>query len=364
MSSTLDRIFGVRSLSGAAVEIYKQLPHDSHLQDVFKQGDNLSPEGGGRVVEYDKVLMPKEAAPITSAGGEFVAVENLQTKNETIRAVDIKLCKLIEAHKLYSDRNAGELRDNAPAVIRREQRGLAKQINTTRELLAAQTLKGSVSIGPSQIPSMEAGKAISYSFGDVNSFTVSASWATAGTKIFSTDVPALKTDYFQTARIPLGTVLVDGKIPGYLAANTELQGWLQSGDRLAEKILMGRDISGPAMDGFQLGGLDWQVNENGYDVSGAFTKFLGDNVLVGLPRMEYMEDVLGWAECKGEIPRTAIASGAGAEQAVVQAPSAGIYSFAAVNTNPVGIMLFMGWSGTFVLKHEGGVIVESNVTTA
>lgn len=362
MTTTLDRVFGVRTLTESAIKLYKQRPYDMHLQNLFKQGKKHMVDDGSRKFEYDKVILPKTAAPITGRDDEFKPLKENDKKNETGTCFDIKLMKHIPASKLFGLRGPGEIKANAPAVVADELEGLLKQINTTRELLAAQTLKGSVSIGPAQIPSME-NTVGGYTFG-VTSYNVAASWQTDGTKILSSELKALKTAYFRAARLPLGKLLIDNEVQAHLIDNTEVSAYLQAGSETARAALMANpEVAGTGMDAFRLGGVDWEVNENGYDVSGSFTKYIGDNYLIGLPKPEDLPTVLGWAECKGEIPKGAISSGVGPNGLIGLAPSEGIYAFAEVCTNPVGIKLYVGWAGTFLLMHEAAVLVESDVTT-
>lgn len=363
MASTLDRIFSPRALNISATEIYKEMPFDSHLQQQFMQGEKLVPNAeGGEIFEYDKIIMPTAPAPFTHSDGEFKVQANLATKNETIRGANIKIMKLIPSRKLFANRATGELRDNAPAVIRKELRGMAKTINYSKELFAAQALKGSVSMSSAVIPDMAADAAFSYSFSGVQSHTVGADWSNAGTGILGSEVKSLKSTFFQSAYMPLGKLLVDSAIPAYLVENTEAQAYFGAGSELSRLMLGEQELVGAALEAFRLKGLDWEVNENGYNLSGTFTKFLGDNYLIGLPKAEFLEDVLAYGENKGAIPLNALGQGSAAD-VIGLAPEDGVYAFAEANTNPVGVMLYMGWCGTFCLKHEAGVIVETDVTT-
>lgn len=363
MPTTIHQVFGVRTLMAAVPEIYGNTQFDHFFQDLFMQEGSSQTvaeiEGKGDFMSWDEVLMPKTAAPFTTRDGGYVEDRKTDRKHRMICLAHIKLKKHFKSSQLYASRGDGTLRDNVPQQINKEVRAMLKKIMRSRELLAATILKGGGTFSSSQIEGMEVSFTITFS--GLGTFTPSASWATSSTKLLSSDFELLRTAYYNNCREELRRLIIDSKIRNYLAANTELQGYFQSGSMLSEIVLGKKPTSGEALDGFELDGFQWHATRAGYDIGAASsspTKYLGDDLLVGLP--EDLSEVLGYCEGHGDIPVNAF--GQDPSMLMSKAREPGLYVYAMPGTandaDPAGATVFVGWKGMFCLLNPYAVFKD------
>jgi hypothetical protein len=234
-------------------------------------------------------------------------------------------------------------------------RDLVKAIRKTIEYACARSLAGSLVVSPATIPGSQVTFTVTYA---VNTYTAAASWATAGTGILSSELPALKRDHLQTSGMLGRQVIADGTVIGHIYANTQVQAFLQNmlGERFAGAGVV---MQGAAFDSFALGDLAWASNEAGYvPQGGSYTKYMPatDNLFL-LPADGELRDVLGMALGRGFVPaigpEVSSAEAAGAQW--MPAPSRGYYSYAVRSMNPPGVQVFTGWVGLPLVMFPAGV---------
>src|SRR5690606_22329591 len=127
----------------------------------------------------------------------------------------------------------------------------------------------------------------------VTDFTPAASWATAGTKIASSELLSLKRKTQETAGLLAKNVLVTGKMGDYLLGNTEVQWLLQYQAGVQALLQAGQQFGQGALDFVDL---RWHKSDAGYKPNGgAFTRFQDNKSLIVLPEDEDLPEVLGLA---------------------------------------------------------------------
>lgn len=352
MSMTLhERVLGVRALNGAAFKSFAQSRLDGFFQSKFRMGGALMTDEGttSRTVEYEEIVMPLNPAPFTSRSAPATAVANNSRKLRTVVLADVKLKKFIPEARLFAERYAGGLRPNAPAVIADEQTALLKRINYSRELFAAKVLQ-SGGFDASVITGNELDFTLDFSVQTANS---QASWATASTSIVGTEVPTAKDTFYNNCRMECGQVIVDKEVHQNLRNNTSVQTWFAPLQNADMRRLQADKIVGAESGGFELDGLNWQVNRAGYGASGSLTRYLATGHAIWLPHDDELADVLKYAEGYGAIPRQAI----GAENGIISvAPQRGAYSYATMSEDPVGVNLYAGAVFAFVVAFPQAVL--------
>lgn len=346
-----ERVFGVRSLNGGPIRQYADETFEGMFQSKFTMhGRNLGADQGSNTVEWDEVQFPKTAAGFTSRSAPAQQETPLSSKNKVCALAHIKLKKFLPAARVFSQRSAGELRANAAQVVADEQRASLKRINSTREAMAAGVLQGS-------FDAASVGSEVSFqlTFG-VTTRVAPANWDLPGTKLISSEIPATKDAFYEAARMEARQVILDRNTKNYIRGNSEVQTWLAPTGLNRDAIRLEADRTvGPALDGFELDGLRYMVNRAGYDNgAGSLVRFMQDDRSIWLPDDSMLSEVLGYAEGWGDIPRQAIGNGGGV---IGQAPSPGVYSYATSNEEPVGINLYTGWVGLFVLTQPSAVLL-------
>jgi hypothetical protein len=358
MSTQFDRVFGVRSLSDLVVAFGAEEALDSMGQNLFTRGRVMEPAAD--VVEWDEFQLHRHLAPVTGRDSPFPLLEHATRINRTSSMAHIKIAKVIPAAKLYHEREPGMLVPNAQGVVDQEARDLVKIVRKTIEYLSWRSLEGSCVVSAATIPGSELTFTITYA---VNTYTAAAAWTTAGTKILSVELPALKRDHLQSAGMLLRQVVADGTVIGSIYGNTEVQGFLQN--QLGEQFARaGVVMQGPAFDGFELGSLNWASNESGYvPQGGAYTKYISaTDRAVGLPADGELRDVLGMALGRGFVPAGPdVAPMAGAAGMVMPAPTRGFYSYAERCTDPAGVKVYVGWVGLPIVLFPAGVTLIDTV---
>jgi hypothetical protein len=179
---------------------------------------------------------------------------------------------------------------------------------------------------------------------------ISASWATAGTKIIQ-DVNNLKKAAVQATGYELKHAFYGSKIAGYLLANTEAKELINRTPTLAQQFYN----SGEIPNGFC--GLQWHpvYGAFGTDSSGTVQSFFGDDY-IGLfpePSTEWWEIVEG-----SYIVPKSIDVAPNVQSAVGNLQTAfGMFDYAVVNHNPAGLTHYHGDTVLPLLKVPAAVYI-------
>lgn len=358
--TTETELFGLRSLNGKIEAFGADAIRTRVATNKFALGRTLVAEDG--TAEWDEVTFDRGLAPVVGHDSPFPLRQNLAVINRRSAVAHIKESKVIPARKLYYEREAGGLRPNAMAVIEQELADLTNRIAATREYMAWETLRGTLTVNATNIPGTTTPFTISYT---TNAFASAADWDTAGTAILSSEIPALRQDFEQASGMVPAQVLCGSTVEGFLVANTEISSFLVN--QLGPQILTTAGATmGPMLGGIRIGGLQWEIVEGGYDIGAGFVRYLPTtDESITLPADNMLGDVLGVSEGRGFIPQSDIVTDAAASAQVANmvrpAPNLGFYSYATRVSDPAGVKLYAGWVGLPVLLRPIAVQVTNLV---
>lgn len=360
MSSPAQQLLGLRSLNGRVEAFGEDVTRTKAFTNKFAMGRKLVSLDGS--FEWDEVTHSRSLAPVVGRDSPFPLRQELSVTPRRSSVADIKESKVISAERLYENREAGTLRPNAKAVIEMELRDLVNRIGATYEYMCAHTAQGTLTVSAANIPGTSMPFTVTYS---PNTFTAAASWATAGTGILSSEVPALKTDYEQTCGLAPAQAIIGSTVEGYFLGNTQVTEYLHRA--VGEKILTtAGKLRGPMFDGLAIGGLTWELTEGGYvPDGGSFTRYLAEvDRGILLPSNAELDQVLGMAEAHGYVPAQAMGPAESAADLVRPAPQAGWYAYATLAgpDHPTGVRIYVGYRGLPVLLRPAAVSVFEAVS--
>lgn len=360
LNVTLDEsIFGVESLTGL-VRSFMEEPGARVCTDLFRSSaKKLLPEGSS--VTWEESQLSRHLAPVT---GRDSPHQQVQVTNVIPRASAM-------AHmKIYKDLPAGMLLDRrAPGSMSADERyflnealmDLAKMLNNSIELMCAQLLStGSITVTTAIFP----GSTITFTvtFTGFNTYVVTASWATAATKILSSELILAERDFRAESGLELGRVIHNAGVKQNLLQNTEIKELLVA--LLGPQLVQGgpRNL-GPVVPALQLGGYDWQQADGVYKPEGgAATRYWADKKVAFLPRD--LSETLALAEGHGYVPGTTGQSGPAPGAGLVRkAPSRGAYAYAAVNLDVPSVRVYAGWVGLPILLTPQNLMICADVET-
>lgn len=347
--SLIDLAFSVATMNDPTlIEKFPSESLETYAQDLFAKGQEL--EVVKDVARWNEASLSRAPAPFVGKRSPAVGVEGLAFQAKTAVIADIRIASNpIPLDEITSERAA----QNALAMENRDKR---KRIRIAKELLAWQTLKGSVSISAATVP----GSKISFSFTQaVTGLAPLASWATAATKIASSELDNLATVYHDACGLQPKRLVVDNNVHKYLRQNTEVQALVASYQNPDKR----GTVNAPTGQSFEFEGLTVDVTRAKYDLSGTLTKYLGADGLIALPGDSELPLVLGRAEGFGAIPREAIGAADSLSALGGQAPSAGEYSYAYTIPEPAAVVMVFGWRGLFVLTFPEAVGYDDSVIT-
>lgn len=298
-------------------------------------------EAPNDLYEWDEITYDRTLAPMTGADAASTRVGKLSKVHRVHSVAHMKLNTFIDGRRIFfQERAAGELRPNATLVVAREMRNLRMRMERTIEYMCAQALTGTLTVNSSTVPGTDTSFTVTYT--GVGSFSKSAAWSTAGTKIFSTDLTTEKINYMRQSGFELRNMWFNNTVGQDLLANTEAQNWLQTtqrGVQVFESGWLG-----------QMANLSFTQYDGYYDSDGAGTMlpYIADDNVVFTTDDSTFSQYCVLVEGRGLIPREAI----GADQSMLAtpAPSNGFYAYTTVETDPVGLKLVVGWVGLPVLQ--------------
>jgi hypothetical protein len=347
--SLIDLAFSVATMNDP--ELIEKFPSEkraTYAQDLFAKGQEL--EVVKDVARWNEASYSREAAPFVGKRSPAAVVEGLAFEAKSLVIADIRIASNpIPIDELTSERAA----QNALAMENRDKRG---RVRTARELLAWQTLKGSVAINSTTVP----GSSTSFSFTQaVTSLSPAASWATTSTLIESSELDRLNTAYHDACGLEARHMIMDNKVHTYLRKNVEVQANASANPNPDKR----NTVNGPVGQSFEWEGFSVDVTRAKYSKAGTLTKYLGDDGLIVLPADSELPLVLGRAEGFGAIPKTAIGSADSPSALGGLAPSAGEYSYAYLIPEPAAVVLVFGWRGLYVLTFPEAVGYDDSVIT-
>ena len=347
--SLIDLAFSVQTLNDPTlIEKFGSEAPASFAQDLFARGAQL--EVIKDVARWNEVSFSRKPAPFIGKRSPAAVVEGMDFLAKSAVVCDIRIASNpIPLDEITSERAA----QNALASENRDKRG---RLRISRELLAWQVLKGSVDISATTVP----GSKVTFAYTQaVTGLAPLASWATAGTKIASSELDNLATVYHDACGLQAKRLIVDNTVHKYLKQNTEIAS-LYNSDQNPNKE---RTVYGQAGMSFSLEGYEVDVTRAKYDKAGTLTKYLGTDGLIALPSDSELAMVLGRAEGFGAIPREAIGGVDNLSAMGGLAPQAGEYAYAYTIPEPASVVLVFGWRGLYVLTFPEAVGYDDSVIT-
>lgn len=349
MPVTIDNLFGLQQM-GTRAELFRSSARHQYLRSKFSSEPCFSD-----LYRYDKLEFERSLAPFTGRTTASKAVKTEDNKPAYVPLAHIRIHKKFLAGQLFTTREPGEISDNAAAAVERAWLGLEKRIDLTVERMCSLALSGSLAFNTTNFPDSElVGQTVSY--GVTTLSAVSASWATASTKIASDDVQDWKDEIEDGSGFTIREMIFNRQITKYLLGNTEIQNWIQRTQRginTFETSMLGK-----------FGGVDMWTEYNGHfkPEGGSVTKMVADNAVIALP--ESGEDAgLVLAEGFGEIPVNAIGGPGGGPAGAVRATGRGKFRYALpLDGDPPGVKLVCGWYGIPVIKLPEAIGYIADVT--
>jgi len=342
----LEEAFSPRTLS-KTVELYRDHAIKAQkLQGLFRED---SSDVTGDLVEWDEIQFPRGLAPFVDGDGVSIRKKQLKKTKRSTTIAHIKLNKHIGGRKLFITENApGELQPNANAVIAREVVDMVNCVLRTKEWMAAQAFTGSIVINDTNVEDSELAFTVTFA---VNTFTPTNSWALPQTRILSdsTELPSLKGAYTDDTGEEIERLIFSRNVETALLGNTEIKDWAAKTDRGVNIMELGRIQTA--------GGVNWEKYDRSYvNSSGTVTPYIASGYAICLPSVGAYSEYLVYAIGQGLIPKSAI--GASSDGLIGVAPP-GLYQYAMLTDEPVGVKLFVGWSGFPIIKYPN-IVVYAN----
>lgn len=221
-------------------------------------------------------------------------------------------------------------------LVRAELKDMVLEIGKFREYVLSQMLTGSCLINDTTVPGSDVN--LSYPF-PVSTLSSGASWATAGTKILSTELRAMQDKLEDTAAVSVERILINNKTHSYLISNTEAAAFAANSG-FAEYFLSAKNSDREVLKGLRLGGVEWAANPHGYKLTsgGSLTKWIADDYAICLPNVP-LEDVLGFVDAPFPMPTGTTYGSAEAPPLELANQGDGIVVWSKVEDDPEGVVL-------------------------
>lgn len=275
--------------------------NDRMFQDLFAKGKKLMVSEGNKVAwekrTFSRGLSPAaqemSRAPTRSRVGEMLEVaDSILTKQSRT----IPWTRLMKSDG--SMRGDSELRD----IIRTELKDMTAEVGRTVEYYLSGLCTGSVAVNSTTVPGSDVNRTFAF---PVRTLTASASWATAGTKILSSELKLIQDDFETDVGLSPGIFISNNAVHANLIANTEVQAFAGGNADLARYFVEAKNGAPKPVQGLKLGGIEWWSNPHGYKLTsgGSLTKWIADERAIILPEEEAFEDVFGFADLPIPVPQ-------------------------------------------------------------
>lgn len=317
------------------------------FSEVFAQADKIAPDGVSAT--WDEVDYSRGLAPLESMNSPTKAIQKTTLRVRAAPMVDIKAHVDLDRRFLYFMRNPGSVGDNARAQVDRELQNLVNKIANTKEYLMTKTCEGSVAYA--SVPNSNLTGTIAW---PVQAISAAASWATAGTKIASTEINALHDTFMKDGGLRAARAIAHYNIDKYIKQNTEVSSLITSGPVLAARALensfLSRGVTKPVF-----GDIEWTFSNAHYalDTSATTeTDYLTTDRAIVFPEGP-VSDYLCLAEGRYHLPATVYGAAEAATGMVTE--TRGMWAYAELVANPLTVRLHAGWFGLPIIKRTNAV---------
>jgi hypothetical protein len=318
----------------------------------FERGEKLSPLGDS--VHWDETRFSRDLAPLEGPESPSQSKPKLQHKVRTGVMVDIKHHVDIKARDLRLMRQVGSDSAQPAQKISDELKDLTTMVDQTKEFIAAKALvEGVVTLG--SVPNSNLTGTLTYPIATLSAL---AAWNLVATKIRSSEIPAIRKDYRRKSGFHAKRAIANEAVDGFITQNTEISTF--SAETLAGRVLANSWVEGGSIA--LLAGLQWQFTDSHYaldatpdTIADTFDAANTDKIAILAP-LEMSRSVYAVAEGLVDIPVSGPRFGStGGATGMTQAVR-GFYAYAEQVFNPVGIRIYVGWKGLYILKMVNGVL--------
>jgi hypothetical protein len=355
MPDSLHELFHPDAM-GALVERYADQFEEASFIGVYEEGETIQANVDG-TFKFEEQRFSRDLAPIAGLDSPSTAAPKLKRTVKTGQVFVIQEHTDMPARYLEGLRAPGAEGANAPLVVRNHLRNLTGKVVRTKNYWAAKSMLtqgGAVDL--SAFPNSElASGTLTYPVKDIDA---SASWATPTTKIRSSEINALKKTYSQAAGFRGRRAIASSAVEGYLTGNTEISNFI-AGGALAGAIL-GRSFEERGVgDVIDFGGLQWAFVEDYYALDSAEDTPVDVNadndVFAVLPGPERSGDVFAVAEGVQYVPAGPMVGDVLGAPGNVLRPIRGMGAYVELTMAPVGLRLYVFWTGCLVQKYPNAV---------
>jgi hypothetical protein len=318
--------------------------------DLFrKYGRPLLPLGES--VSWDEVQYSRHLAPVSGPESPHTQARRLGVRKRSSAMATIKVYKDLPASYLFLSRAPGQSADDAEKVLTVELEDMANLIANTKEYLASGALTGKVVVNPQKIPGSDL--LFEIDFGNTEAKALK-SWADPTTAIRADELPHVKKTYKDAAGHQAEIVVGSAGIEGYLVKNPDVRQLIS--ESLGAQVLQNLPVNGisPAFE--RVASMRWRFVDGAYrPEGGAVERYFPDDTLVVLPGEGKLTQVLGYAEGRVHVPGAGPFAKPEAALDMIK-ELRGYYAYAELRTDPLGIRIYAGWCGLFVVLCPTGVM--------
>lgn len=355
MARTLEDLFGVNTLSGLVQLFAQGTAKNNTFASLFERRPEYVVRGND-TVGWDEISFTRKNAGFVDRDGNPVPTDPISKTKRSTSLASIKLSRTIKASELLRERELGTL--NSPVIARsvigRNVKELTEMIQRSINTMCADALQGSIAFDATKYPYGEIVlPTVTYG---VNTFTATASWGTAGTKILSgsAELPSIRTTMREACGEEPQRVIQAEAVQRYLLGNTEIQAWLQTTMPGLRVLSEGAIEAAGGIGGIPM----WKTATDHYiDADGSVAYNLSGDKLIALAG----EPMLVLAEGHGVIPNSAILAPRAEDLMPSFAPTPGFYSYAVADPRTGNIEVIVGWNG-FPILLDPTRITSADVT--
>lgn len=267
MTTNLNALLHPDPLSGM-VDRFADQSENRNWISIYEEGEKIDANVDG-TFRWDELRYSQDLAPISLQDSPSTGKKKLLQTPKTGSVFVIQEHVDLPMRFLEGVRNPGTEVADAAGKIANEVRELTSKVTATENYWACKSLTtqgGVVNLASFPNSGIKAGS-LTYPVLDLDAANT---WATAGTKIRSAEINAMKKAYFQANGFKARRAMGTSKVDQYLTANTEISNFF-SGQREAgriaarsfEEMRSSNDMVG------RLGGIDWALAEDYYALDSA-----------------------------------------------------------------------------------------------
>jgi hypothetical protein len=299
-TSSLGAIFGPRTLTNY-VRTFDSSQTDRMFTTLFQQnGRKLAPDG--RKVTWNQQKSSRGLAPIVGLNSPAPKTKNVNFKEQIADLILVKEQRFIPWDKLFLDPSPGSaLKPNAQDTLNTTLDDMTLEVGKTREYACSRAVhSGGIVVDATKVPGSDI--VDTYDYG-VGTLTATASWATAGTAILSSELPLVQADRVAACGMPMGQALINDKVYKNILANTEIQSFGKN-ERWAENFLRANVTDPAVLKGIAIADIMFRANAYGYKPTPttAYTRWIDDDTVIFLPDSAMLPQVLGYSEQVYPVP--------------------------------------------------------------